>query len=107
LRFGLSSGAGTVRGIVKSSGEVVPGAPVYLEAYDPNAGRRVIDLRETRTDLRGTYQFDGLAPGTYRVLATFEYLNPEPAVMENANPRSFRSEPQSALQVDLDLYVIR
>ena len=87
LRFELSSGGAVMQGIVKSSGEVVPGAPVYLEAYDPNTGRRVMDLRETRTDMRGSYRFDGVAPGTYRLVATFEYVNPVQAVMNAANPR--------------------
>jgi Carboxypeptidase regulatory-like domain len=107
LRFGLSSGGGVVQGTVKSLGEVVAGAPVYLEAYDPTAGRRVMELRETRTDLRGSYRFDSVAPGTYRIAATFEYLSPETSVMDGMTPRSFRSEPQGTAQVDLDLYVIR
>ena len=37
FRFALSSGPGSVHGVVKSSGEPVEGAPVYLEAYDPAA----------------------------------------------------------------------
>jgi hypothetical protein len=107
LRFGLSSGGGAVHGIVKSAGNAVPGAPVYLEAYDPTSGQRLMELRETRTDLRGTYRFEGVAPGAYRVLATFEYVNPDNAVMSSVNPRSFKSEPQSTAHIDLDLYVIR
>ena len=107
LRFGLSFGGAAVQGIVKSLGEVVAGAPVYLEAHDPNTGQRLMELRETRTDVRGSYRFDGVAPGAYRVLATFEYLNPEPAIMDGANARSFRSEPKTTSQMDLDLYVIR
>jgi hypothetical protein len=107
LRFELSSGGAVVQGNVKSSGEVVPGAPVYLEAFDPNTGSRVTELRETRADMRGLYRFDGVAPGTYRVLATFEYVNPDQAAMSTANPSTLRAEPQSTLNVDLDLYVIR
>jgi hypothetical protein len=106
VRFDLSSGGGVVQGMVKSSGEVVPGAPVYLEALDLNTGRRVMDLRQTRSDMRGMYQFDGLAPGAYRVLATFEYVDPEPMEMSAASPSTLRVEPQSTLQANLDLYVI-
>ena len=66
-----------------------------------------MDLRETRTDMRGSYRFDGVAPGMYRVLATFEYVNPGQAAMNAANPSTLRAEPQSTMNVDLDLYVIR
>ena len=38
--------------------------------------------------MQGSYRFDAVAPGTYRVLATFEYVNPDPAAMNSANPRS-------------------
>ncbi|HXB68210.1 MAG TPA: carboxypeptidase-like regulatory domain-containing protein, partial [Candidatus Acidoferrales bacterium] len=76
IRFVLSSGPAAVHGTVKDSSEPVLGAPVYLEGYDPDGRKRLTDLRVTRTDLHGLYRFEGLAPGNYRILATFEYLMP-------------------------------
>jgi hypothetical protein len=107
VKFSLSSGPGSVHGIVKSLGDAVIGAPVYLEAYDPDSRRRLIDLRSTRTDLRGAYRFDGLAPGTYRLLATFEYQTPDTAAMDLAAARQVQVEAKADLQLDLDLYSIR
>lgn len=107
VRFGLSSGGAIVQGMVKSSGEVIPGAPVYLEAFDLNSGQRLLELRETRTDLQGSYRFDSVPPGTYRIVSTFEYVNPEAAVMSGMNPKSIRVEAQGTSPTDLDLYVIR
>lgn len=104
LRFALSAGGGGLRGVVKAAGEPVPGAPVYLEAYDPTYRKRLTDLRVIRTDMRGEYRFDGLAPGTYRVLATFEYQTPDSAVMEIAAATSVRIEAHGNVQADLALY---
>ena len=38
-----------------------------------------------RTDTRGQYQFSGLAPGEYRLLATFEYQAPTAAEFDLAH----------------------
>ena len=51
-----------------------------------------------------SYRFDGLAPGIYRVLATFEYQAPDAAAMEQAGAGQIRVETRSDLQLDLDLY---
>ena len=95
-----------MRGIVKTLGDAVTGAPVHLEAYDPVSRRRVMDLQTTRTDLRGAYRFDGLTPGIYRVLATFEYQAPDAAAMDQAGARQVEIEARSDLQLDLDLYTL-
>lgn len=106
IRFMLSGGPGSIRGVVKSGGDTVSGAPVYLEAWDATARKRVGELRAVRSDAQGRFQFDGLAPGAYRVLATFEYLNPEVETMDqSAQEISVTGHAEKAL--DVDLYVIR
>jgi hypothetical protein len=107
IRFVLSSGPAAVHGTVKDSAEPVLGAPVYLEGYDPDGRKRLTDLRVTRTDAHGLYRFAGLAPGTYRILATFEYLMPDAAAMEAAGAKTVRVEEHGDLARDLDLYAIR
>ncbi len=107
VRFTLATGAGSIHGAVKSAGETVAGAPVYLETYDSSTRQRVDELRSTRTDMRGSYRFDGLPPGVYRVLSTFEYQQPDESVMTNASAPSIQVESNSSPKVDLDLYVIR
>jgi hypothetical protein len=107
VRFQVTGGAAEMHGVVKSFTEAAAGAPVYLEAYDPETRRRLADLRVTLTDLHGGYRFQGLAPGTYRVLSTFEYVMPDTASMDLAGALSVRVEGRSDLQADLDLYGIR
>jgi hypothetical protein len=106
VKFTLTAGGGSVHGIVKNLGDAVAGAPVHLESYDPVSLRRVMDLKTMRTDLRGAYRFDGLAPGIYRVLATFEYQSPDAAAMAQAGARQIQVEARSDLQLDLDLYTL-
>jgi hypothetical protein len=107
VRFTLSGGPGEMHGVVKSAGDTVAGAPVYLEAYDPETHQRVLELRTVRTDTQGRYRFQGLSPGIYRVLSTFEYQMPDTASMDLAGGQSVRVEAHSDLQMDLDLYGIR
>ncbi|MBV8730366.1 MAG: carboxypeptidase regulatory-like domain-containing protein [Acidobacteriia bacterium] len=106
VKFSLSGGGGSIHGIVRTLGDALAGAPVHLEAYDPVSRRRVMDLQTTRTDLRGAYRFDGLAPGIYRVLATFEYQAPDTAVMDQAGAQQIQVQGRSDLQLDLDLYML-
>jgi hypothetical protein len=107
VRFVLSSGPAAVHGTVKDSAEPVLGAPVYLEGYDPDGRKRLTDLRVTRADAHGLYRFEGLAPGTYRILATFEYLMPDAAAMEAAGAKTVRVQEHGDVAHDLDLYVMR
>jgi hypothetical protein len=106
MTFQLASGAGSVRGMVKSGGEFAAGAPVYLEGWDPEAKQRVGDLRSVRTDARGQFRFEGLAPGSYRVLATFEYLNPDVETM-GAAAQEIIVAAHAEKALDLELYAIR
>jgi hypothetical protein len=106
VRFSLSSGGGALRGVIKSSGAPVVGAPVFIAAYDPATQKWLPDLRTTRTDLRGAYQFSNLPPGAYRALATFEYLNPDAGAFGRAGAQWFEVGARQVAQLDLDLYVL-
>jgi hypothetical protein len=106
VKFTLSGSPGSVHGVVKSHGEPVAGAPVFLESSDLDPSRRVTETSSTRTDLDGHYSFLGLAPGSYRLLSSFEYATVDSAVMSRANTQSVNIEDSKAVQQDLDLYVI-
>jgi hypothetical protein len=104
----LSDKPGGVHGAVTmGASEPAGGVPVYLEAYDETAHKRVVDLRSTRTDMHGKYKFAGLAPGTYRLVATFEYQAPLTADIDAMRPRVFRVEEGRDQQQDLDVWVMR
>jgi hypothetical protein len=106
MQFQLASGPGSVRGMVKSGSEVAAGAPVYLEGWDTEGKQRVGELRSIWTDGRGQFRFDGLAPGAYRLLATFEYLNPDVETM-STTAQEIIVTVHAEKALDLELYLIR
>jgi hypothetical protein len=107
-QFVVSASPGSLRGIVTGdSHENVVGVPVYLEGYDTGLGKRVTDLRTVLTDTNGAYQFAGLTPGTYRVLATFEYQSPDSFTMGASRATPVTIEKGNSRAQDLDLFVLR
>ena len=108
LRFTLSASPGALHGLVSGLvREPLSGAPVYLEGYDPDSRRRVAELQMALTDARGNYQFRGLAPGSYRVLASFEFQHPDAAAMEYAGATPVKVEEGRDTSQDLELSVLR
>ena len=108
VRMVLSDKPGGVHGTVTvGASEPAGGVPVFLEAYDEIAHKRVVDLHSTRTDMRGKYNFVGLAPGAYRLVSTFEYQSPLTGDIDAMRPRVFQVDEGRDQQQDLDVYVIR
>lgn len=102
--FRLTSGAGSIRGVVKEGAY----APVYLEGYDRELRRRVGDLKAVRADSRGNFRFASLAPGIYRVVSTFEYLMPSTEIIDSIMPAVVNlGSGNSDVTKELELYVIR
>lgn len=102
VHFQLSAMPGAVHGMVTgSSHQPVAGAPVYLEAYD-QAARRVKDPQVTRTDAQGQYQFTDLAPGSYRLLSSFD-VEVSDTPLESTKAKILRVQQAQDLEQDLDL----
>jgi len=106
VTIALSGGPSAIHGLVKESGAPASWAPVFLETWDPIERKRLVDLRETRADIRGNYRFEGLPPGSYRVLSTFEYLAPDSNAMDLGGALPIEIAAHTDLQTDLDLYGI-
>jgi Carboxypeptidase regulatory-like domain len=105
VRFTLASNPGAVHGTVKSSDQAVAGAPVFLEPSDIEPARRLSETLVTRTDIQGQYRFTGLAPGNYRLLASFEYSSADSTTMSIARAAPIIIEAAGDSHQDLDLYV--
>ena len=103
LQAVFSATPGAVRGQVNGPRhEPVPGAPVYLEAWDPAEHRRLKDLQMARADAHGQYRFPDLAPGNYRLLSSFDFEPPDGPI-DAAGFRALRIEESRELTQDLDL----
>jgi len=101
----LSPDPASIHGLVGGPGhDPSPGAPVYLEAVDERTQKRWGELRTTRSDVHGQYRFNGLAPGLYRIVSTFEYEKPDSESMQAAGARLVTLSKATDTPQDLDLY---
>jgi hypothetical protein len=65
------------------------------------------ELHIVRTDMYGKYELTGLAPGTYRIVSTFEYSTPESMDFDEMRAKTVVVDEGRDRQEDLDLFVIR
>lgn len=107
VQFVLSTNPGSVHGtVVGREHNPVAGAPVYLETYDGESRRRFPDVQLTRADIHGQYRFAGLAPGSYRVLSSYEF-NPSNEIADPPASRTLQVEAGSDVPQDLEVTEIR
>ena len=108
VKFVLSGHPGSVHGTVTNAArDQVAGVPVFLEPYDAERRRRTGELRTTRSDVHGQFQFTGLAPGVYRVASTFEFQTPDGAALDAAGATAVQVTEGSDVAQDVLLYVAR
>ncbi len=105
--FRLSTDPGSLQGTVTTGQDPVVGAMVFLEPWDVEQHKRDGEVRTVRADIHGHYRFQGLAPGDYRVMATFEYQMPDEAEMDCAGTRVVKAEAGTTLTQDLELFIIQ
>lgn len=84
LRVTLSAAPASIRGIVSTNGNPIAGAPVFLEWRNSRLREPELRLFGMRTDMRGNYSFNGLAPGEYRLLSSFDFDPEDAAAMDRA-----------------------
>jgi protocatechuate 3,4-dioxygenase beta subunit len=77
---------------------------VYLERLDRDTQGRLGELRRGLTDAQGGYRFPSLAPGTYRLVSSFDFDDPDGRTMESARPRTVVVREGEDITVELDLY---
>jgi hypothetical protein len=107
VKFVLSSSPGAISGTVKNAnGDAVTGVPVFIEPYDLDPRKRTEPMRTASTDEKGQYNVGGLAPGVYRLLASFDYQMPEAAQMEAAEAKTVRVDEAAHAVLDLEEFVI-
>jgi hypothetical protein len=107
IKFVLSNAPGAIHGTVTLGSQYAAGAPVFLEVSEIEPARRFREPYMVRTDTRGQYQFTGLAPGRYRIFASFEYQNPSAFEFDSAGALGIKIEETGNVQQDLTLFVAR
>jgi hypothetical protein len=104
LRIALRSSPAMVEGTVTTkTGNVVVGAPVFLDPLTDELRRRLGGTRSTRTDAEGVYRIPGLPPGQYEVVSSYQIWDPESGGWQRGAGVFFEVEEGEKEVVDLPL----
>lgn len=101
----VSDQAVTMQGTVNKDGKTVAGAPVYLWPVNENARRSLHGYRSTVADVDGHFSFDGLPPGDYRMVATFDLTDLDEDKVEEAHAIAVHVDAGSQPSADLALWI--
>lgn len=105
LRVLIAEPVAAIAGSVVSEGNPVPGAPVFLWPVADEARRQLGGARQILSNTDGTFRFDGLPPGDYRLLASFDLREANAEIMDQANAPKTRAEASESASVELPLWL--
>jgi hypothetical protein len=101
----VSDRAGRIQGAVAVAGASIPGSPVFLWPVAEEARRSLGGVRQILADTQGHYEFQGLPPGEYRLLATFDYSQADLEVFDEARAPIITAVASQSTVADLSLWV--
>ncbi len=101
----VSSQAAQLDANVTQDGKPVPGAPVFLWPLDAAVRRSLHGDRVVLADVNGHAHFDGLPPGDYRVLSTFDVIEIDEEILGEAAAQTIHADLGQAPSVDLALWL--
>jgi protocatechuate 3,4-dioxygenase beta subunit len=101
----VSDKAGQLAGTVTGENKPVPGVPVFLWPSNDQTRRQLNGPKQTLSDVDGRFRFEGLPPGDYRVLATFDLNEPDEESIEESRAPAVRIEPSRVVTHDLLLWL--
>ncbi len=94
-----------VGSVTNKEAKPVPGAPVFLWALAEGARRSLKGYRMVIADTDGKYHFDGLPPGDYRMLATYDFTEVDEGSMDEGQAITVRATESQRTSADLSLWV--
>ena len=103
VRVTVSDKASRLEGTVMLDAKGVAGAPVFLWPVSDVARRSLQGLHQLLSDATGKFHFDGLPPGDYRIVATFDLsdLDEESVEESRAMPVTLEAARTSTIEVPL------
>lgn len=84
LSITLSAKPASVSGLVTSASQPVIGAPVFLQLVNPEAPELALQSWTVRADPQGNFTFTGLAPGSYRLMSSYDVDFEDPLARSQA-----------------------
>ncbi len=105
IRVTVSDQAGQIGGKVVAEGKSLPGVPVFLWPVQESARRSLSGPLQVLSDTEGRFHFDGLPPGDYRLLASFDVNEVDEEVLELARAVIVRADASQTATVDLTVWI--
>lgn len=91
--------------VTNKEGKPVPGAPVFLWPIAEGTRRSLKGYRMAVADTDGKYHFDGLPPGDYRMLATYDFTEIDEAALDEGKAITVHATESQIASADLPLWV--
>ncbi len=100
-----SNKAGTIAGRVREGQKGVAAIPVFLWPVGANIRRRAGGPRIASANADGDFRFEGLPPGEYRLLASFDYDEVDDEIVAAANALALTVETSAVARPELTPYL--
>ncbi|MFN0102045.1 MAG: hypothetical protein ACKV2U_08140 [Bryobacteraceae bacterium] len=101
----ISERAARMGGVVTVEGKRAPGMPVFLWPVQEETRRMLGGTKQTLTDIEGRFQFSGLPPGAYRVLATMDIREVNGEIAEEARAKAVDLAEGQSSEVELQVWL--
>jgi hypothetical protein len=101
----IADKAAQLSGTVSNEGKPVAGAPVFLWPVAESARRSLHGYRMVIADTEGKYHLDGLPPGDYRLLATYDYTDIDEAALDEGRAITVHATESQKTAADLPLWI--
>jgi len=105
VRVVIAEPTGTIAGGVVKEGGPVPGAPVFLWPVTDEVRRQLGGTRQVLSNTDGKFRFEGLPPGDYRLLASFDIREADAEIVEQTNAARIHAAASESPVVELPLWV--
>ncbi len=105
IRITVADKAAQITGSVMKEGKGVPGVPVFLWPLAEAARRSLKGYRMVIADTEGKYSFEGLPPGDYRLLATYDFTEVDAAAFDEGLAITVHAEESQKASADLSLWI--
>jgi hypothetical protein len=97
--------AAQITGSVTKEGKPVPGAPVFLWPQAEASRRSLKGYRMVFADTEGQYHLEGIPPGDYRMLATYDYTDIDESALDEGQAITVHAEESQKTTADLPLWI--
>jgi hypothetical protein len=101
VRVVVAEAAGAIAGSVVQQGNPVPAAPVFQWPVADEVRRQLGGPKQMLSNTDGKFRFEGLPPGDYRLLASFDVREADTDLMEQANAVKVRAEQSESAAAEL------